>query len=82
MFVGGAFFAPLQDCSLSFWNHVREELGKQGVDAGFVVLGYGMRSFFVCNHPLTSRQAYTLNIPSPRSYASWQSPSITSLPQA
>lgn len=46
--LGGAFFAPLQDCSLSFWNHVREDLGKQGVDAGFAVLGYGMHIL----HPL------------------------------
>ncbi|KAJ3529266.1 hypothetical protein NMY22_g9060 [Coprinellus aureogranulatus] len=39
---GGAFFAPLLDPALSFWNYVRNDLQKQGIQTGFAVLGYGL----------------------------------------
>ncbi|KAF6752359.1 alpha/beta hydrolase fold protein [Ephemerocybe angulata] len=39
---GGGFWAGVNGTALSFWNYVRVELDKQGVHAGYAVLGYGL----------------------------------------
>jgi len=39
---GGGFALPPPDFALSFWQHVRLELEKQGVEAGFVLLNYSL----------------------------------------
>lgn len=31
---------PLSDFAASFWNHIRLELGAQGINAGFAIFSY------------------------------------------
>ncbi|PPQ74631.1 hypothetical protein CVT26_007440 [Gymnopilus dilepis] len=39
---GGAFWAPLLDYSLSFWQYVQKELHKKDCDVGFAILAYSL----------------------------------------
>ncbi|GLB44455.1 putative alpha beta hydrolase fold protein [Lyophyllum shimeji] len=41
-FHGGGYLVPLSDFAASFWNYVRLELARDGLDVGFAILNYSI----------------------------------------
>lgn len=41
-FHGGGYVIPMQDFGASFWNYVRLELSRNGLDVGFAILNYSI----------------------------------------
>ncbi|KAK7026436.1 hypothetical protein VNI00_015671 [Paramarasmius palmivorus] len=57
---GGGYALPLQPYALSFWRHVQEELGKQGVKVGVVILKLLWVSCSTSAKPLLIKHIYRL----------------------